>query len=55
MNTYKIEFYGRENGAIGICYKIIKRIQSENEKTAVLKLYETHEHISVESLEEVAA
>ena len=47
METFKITFIGREAGAIGICYRIEKTVQAADAKAARLKLYETHEHITV--------
>lgn len=46
MKNYKVEFNGREAGAIGITYKIVVVVQAEDEKQALLKLYEKYEHIS---------
>ena len=47
MKTFKITFIGREAGAIGICYRIEKTVQAADAKAARLKLYETHEHITI--------
>ena len=49
MNTYKIVFYGRLNGAIGICYSITETVQADTEEEARLKLYDKYEHILIES------
>ncbi len=46
MNKYHIIFFGRLNGALGICYRCSKTVVANSEDEARLKLYETHEHIS---------
>ena len=42
---YHIEFYGRECNAIGITYKCRLAVRAWSEEEAIMKLYETHEHI----------
>ena len=42
---YHIEFYGRECHAIGITYLCKKSVRAWTQEEAVLKLYDTHEHI----------
>ena len=49
MNTYKIVFYGRLNGAIGARYFITEIVQADTKEEARLKLYDKYEHIHVES------
>lgn len=44
-DIFYFEFYGRENGAIGITYRCNKEIHAETYEQAHLALYETHEHI----------
>lgn len=46
METYQIKFIGRKVGAIGITQRQIRNVEAENVKGAVLKLYDTHEHIT---------
>jgi hypothetical protein len=53
MKTYKVRFKGREINAIGIFYQIETTVQAENEKDALLKLYEKYDHISFPRFEEV--
>lgn len=48
---FKITFIGRLAGAIGITYRIVETVEAENDKKAVLKLYEKFEHIHVLSIE----
>lgn len=45
MKKFKLSFTGREVSAIGKTYKITATIEAENEKAAILKLYEKYEHI----------
>ena len=47
MKNYTITFVGRLNGAIGIMYETTLTVSAENEESATLKLYETHDHIRV--------
>lgn len=53
MGSYKIIFIGREHGAIGITYKITKTVEATTKETAVLKLYDKYEHVSVLNIEEL--
>jgi len=54
MNTYSCTFRGRENGSIGsIHLGFCVVVNAENEKEAELKLYDTHEHISLLSIQQV--
>jgi len=46
-SIFYFEFIGRLNGAIGITYPQNKEVRAENYEAAVLKLYDTHEHISI--------
>jgi hypothetical protein len=46
MNTYEIKFHGRTKNAIGITYWITDTVEAEDEKAAILKLYDKYEHIS---------
>jgi len=50
MKTYKFNFIGVLNGSIGKRYKYSKTVQAENITEAHLKLYDTHEHISITSV-----
>ena len=47
MPKFRIQFIGRERGAIGIRYATEKTVEAPDADAAVLKLYDTHEHISV--------
>lgn len=47
MKIFFFEFMGRELGAIGILYNYCREIKASSYNEAVLKLYETHEHISI--------
>lgn len=51
MKTYRIEFIGREAGALGVTSAWTKEVKAESEDAARLKLYDTHEHILVRSVE----
>lgn len=53
MKTYIAEFNGRLKNAIGITYKIVDKVQAENEEKALLALYEKYEHISFAKFKEV--
>jgi hypothetical protein len=50
MKTYKFKFSGVTIGSIGKQQKITKTIQAENIHEAKLKLYDTHEHIFILSV-----
>ncbi len=43
---YCIEFIGREVGAIGITYHQCVGVEADNVRDAILKVYDTHEHLS---------
>lgn len=43
---YDISFNGREVGAIGIMYRCYVRVEADDAKAALLKVYDTHEHLS---------
>jgi hypothetical protein len=49
--TYKIHFIGRKNGAIGITYHNYVTVEAETPEAAILKLYDTYEHIRVIKIE----
>lgn len=51
MNRYRVTFHGRERNAIGITYSHTIDVEALNEESAVLKLYDTHEHISQPHIE----
>jgi len=59
MKKYKVNFTGRENGAIGnkIAFEVIieLKIHSDSDEREVLKavLYEKYEHISGMTIKEV--
>jgi hypothetical protein len=46
MKDYKFAFNGKLVGAIGVSNGHVKEIQSDSLENAILKLYDTHEHIS---------
>jgi hypothetical protein len=50
MKNYKFKFLGVLLGAIGKEQKFTKTIQAENIHEAKLKLYDTHEHIFILSV-----
>ena len=50
MKNYKIRFYGVTLGSIGKIRLFVKTVQADSFKEANLKLYETHEHISIEKV-----
>jgi len=49
MFNFTIKFVGRNKGAIGISSRFVKTVQAEDFEAARLALYETYEHIHVES------
>lgn len=53
MKRWRLEIFARERGAIGICstYSIV--VEADNQSTALLRAYETHEHISLKSITEI--
>lgn len=44
---YQFRLYGRKAGAIGAFSHFTATVEAPNYETAVLKLYEEYEHISV--------
>ncbi len=50
METYKFKFLGVKIGSIGKRIKFTKAIEAENIHEAKLKLYDTHEHIYILSV-----
>ena len=52
MNEYFFDIYAREKGAIGINIHTSVTVKAENYDAAVLKLYDTHEHISIQKWSE---
>ena len=54
VSVYRFVFIGREVGAIGVSSKWSRDVWAESEEAARLKLYETHEHILVNSVYGVA-
>lgn len=47
MKTYRITFSGRKIGAIGTFSTYRDTVEAENEEAAILKLYDTYEHIRI--------
>ena len=45
MTRYLIEGHMRKNGAIGITYHNVLQVEAESPRQALLKAYETHEHL----------
>lgn len=45
MKTYKIQFFGRRIGALGVSSWHTVTVAAETPEAARLKLYDTHEHI----------
>lgn len=50
MKKYTFSFLGVKNGSIGKRKKFKLVIEAENFDTAKLKLYDTHEHITITSV-----
>lgn len=46
MKEYKFAFNGKLNGAIGASCGFTKSVFADSLENAILKLYDTHEHIS---------
>jgi len=46
MKTYKMEFSGREKGAIGISQRFCVSVEANFRDDAYTKLYDTHDHIT---------
>lgn len=49
-NKYTFKILARLNGAIGKRYKYTVTVEAENEEAAKIKLYDTHEHIFIYSV-----
>ncbi len=45
IKTYIFKFYGRQINAIGKMYDITETIKAPSKREAILKLYESYEHI----------
>lgn len=45
MFTYLAHFWGRSAGAIGVCHKCAATVSAPDVEAALLRLYDTHEHI----------
>ncbi len=46
MRRYRLRFYGRVNGALGLNSMHVVEVEAESFEGAALKAYDTHEHIS---------
>lgn len=46
MKEYHFTFFGKTVGAIGASSSYSKTVESDSLENAILKLYDTHEHIS---------
>ena len=44
---YRVIFYGRVNGALGIGQRLVRVVEARDPNHMLLRLYETHEHINV--------
>lgn len=53
MARFVVTFYGRKAGALGVCDWHKVEVTADNEAAACLKVYDTHEHISVRDVREV--
>jgi len=53
MKTFEIEFTGRKLNSIGIFYPIKTTLEATDLHSALLKLYETYDHISNPIIKEV--
>ena len=47
MRLYRMIFQGRQVGAIGSMHTCAETVEAEDQQAAELKLYDTHEHISI--------
>ena len=45
MKKYSVSFYGRLNGAIGCFCSIVDIVCADDEKAAILKLYDKYDHV----------
>lgn len=50
LNTYRFNIVARKVGAIGITYPISAKVEAENEKAAILALYETYDQIQIKTI-----
>ena len=50
---FDIEFYARQNGALGLRSEFRQTVEADSLEKAVLKLYESYEHIRVVSCKEI--
>lgn len=50
MKKYKFIFLGVKNGSIGKKQRFTLTIEADNFKDAKLKMYDTHEHIQILSV-----
>lgn len=54
MTTYRITFFGRLVGSLGITYHNVAEIKAASKEEAVRELYKTYEHIGQIHLSEWA-
>lgn len=45
MNTYRVTFWGRLKGALGLCHTCYATVSAPTAEEATLRLYDTHEHV----------
>lgn len=43
---YRVTFFGRKVGAIGICYWIAETVKADSDENALRALYTAYDHIS---------
>ena len=55
MTRYRFDIHARLKGAIGLCYDHVVETEGETVDEAKLKLYDTHEHITIWSYSVVPA
>lgn len=53
MKQYEIRFSGKKKGALGVLQYFTALLEAENDEAAILKLYDTHEHITVHAFIEL--
>jgi hypothetical protein len=53
MKLFRIIFNGKKRDAIGSFYSFVEYIKGEDEKAAILRLYELYDHIHIMSIKEV--
>lgn len=46
MPKFRITFSGRRKGALGLSRTFVETVEALDEEQAVLKLYDTHEHVN---------